>query len=88
MYVFIPELMASIVYLFIPELIAEIMYLVKPELIGYSMYFVRFVPSDADDNGVPTTLSAWPRRIGYHAQGSYIPFGEFLTYHISWHQMF
>ena len=46
------------------------------------MYLVLLVPSDADggdDDGVPTTLPAWPRPRGYHAQGSNIPFGESLT---------
>ena len=35
---------------------------------------VVLVPSDADggddDDGVPTTLPAWPRPRGYHGQGS------------------
>ena len=47
---------------------------------------VLLVPSDADGgggdgggDGFPTTLPAWPRPRGYHAQGSNIPFGESLT---------
>ena len=48
---------------------------------------VLLVPSDADDDdgggGVPTTLPAWQVPRGYHAQGSNIPFGEFLTLIIS-----
>ena len=34
---------------------------------------------DGGDGDVPTTLPAWPRPMGYHAQGSNIPFGESLT---------
>ena len=43
---------------------------------------VLLVPSDAGgggDGGFPTTLPAWPRPRGYHAQGSNIPFGESLA---------
>ena len=44
---------------------------------------VLLVPSDAGDGSgdgnFPTTLPAWPRPRGYHAQGSNIPFGESLT---------
>ena len=43
---------------------------------------VLLLPSDADgdddggdDDGVPTTLPAWPRPRAYHGQGSNIPFG-------------
>ena len=38
---------------------------------------------DDDGGGFPTTLPAWPRPRGYHAQGSNIPFGESLTDGIS-----
>ena len=42
---------------------------------------VLLLPSDTDggDDGVPTTLPASQGPRGYHAQGSNIPFGEFLT---------
>ena len=45
---------------------------------------IRVSKSDAGDGGgdggsFPTTLPAWPRPRGYHAQESNIPFGESLT---------